>query len=1073
MNTLAAFEKVQGNNPDGTPNSSYIDLLNMTDYIDYMLLNFYIGNTDWPWHNFYAAINTADPTGFDFFSWDAEMSLGIENGGFNSSVTANVLGPTFSGGQGVGELYGALYSNPEFDMAFADQARQFLFDNGAMTPAASIARYQAQINEISQAMVAESARWGDIPTSPGPLPNTQAAWLNEANYITGTYLPQRTGILISQLQAAGLYPTLDAPEYYVNGVDEYGGIFNPGDQLTMSSANLPAGAVIYYTLDGTDPRLVGGAVNTASDVFTYSGPITLTQGEEVRARVYSDGTWSAISEADFTVDLSSVRITELMYDPVAATPAEIAAGYTSVDGSEDFEFIEIQNTSSTALPLQGLQFTNGVTFTFPERDAGRGALHDRRLRHGRLRYSLRRELQAEFGANWQSLIVAGQYSGHLDNSGEEVQLASPNGGVLQDFTYSPDWYPQTAGGGFSLTVRSTTQAPSLLSSAAGWVPSGEPGGTPGTAELISTPLPGSIVINEVLANPLVAGGDMIELHNTTSQAINIGGWWLSDGSTNLTMYQIAANTMIAAGGYLVETDTNNYGAGIGRSGRPHGVPLESRWVRRVSVVECQRRRGRLSGEPVVRRYAGRNLRRAAHRLDRRHRLRAAFEPDVWNRPELQRRGQRRHVVCLADRHQRVDVRSGAADGRGNGRRLHRCGRFRIPRALQPFGDDAVAGQLLSRQWSRLHVRLVWRRRERRIRHAGKRRHGHLVNQRSRRRNVHRLCRLQPHRSRRQCAVRRHGGAVHDHLSGRIEDSDDRPGHGRQRPARFGPAHDHRRGPDSSRIDARSDGDVGRMDDRQSGRVRGVGRRSEGRQPRAEFVLDAKRPDDASSGGLRRFGQRLRGVQLPLQHRRQPNSGGRCLQRPPKQQRRIDGPVRRRAGESDDWFSAVLSYRRGRLQRRRPLADSSRRRRTIADSAPPGRLRQRSRQLDGEQRRRHARSSEYRLRSVAADRAHQSGFDRQRELQSDRPHVDRIDRHAQRRRSLRDLSQRRKHWHVANAGVHRHHGSNRDQLHLHRQRRQPRWQWKAPNRPRSSPRCPASLLTTGSTATTSRCTSTSR
>ena len=54
-----------------------------------------------------------------------------------------------------------------------------------------------------------------------------------------------------------------------------------------------------------------------------------------------------------------------MYDPVAATAAEIAAGYTSVDGKEDFEFIEIQNTGSTALPLQGLQFTNGVTFTFP------------------------------------------------------------------------------------------------------------------------------------------------------------------------------------------------------------------------------------------------------------------------------------------------------------------------------------------------------------------------------------------------------------------------------------------------------------------------------------------------------------------------------------------------------------------------------------------------------------------------------------------------------------------------------------------------------------------------------------
>ena len=206
------------------------------------------------------------------------MSLGIINGGFNSNVNVNVLGPTYSGGSGVATLYSSMYSNPEFDMAFADQARQFLFNGGALTPSATIARYQSQINTIDTAMIAESARWGDIPTSPGPLPNTQAAWLNEANYITGTYMPQRTGILISQLQAAGLYPNITAPEFYVNGVDEYGGNFNPGDQLTISAAGLPAGSVIYYTLDGTDPRLVGGAVNTSSSVHVYSGPIALAQG---------------------------------------------------------------------------------------------------------------------------------------------------------------------------------------------------------------------------------------------------------------------------------------------------------------------------------------------------------------------------------------------------------------------------------------------------------------------------------------------------------------------------------------------------------------------------------------------------------------------------------------------------------------------------------------------------------------------------------------------------------------------------------------------------------------------------
>ncbi len=566
MTTVAAFEKVQGNNANGTPNAGYTDLLDMTNYIDYMLMNFYIGNTDWPWHNFYAAIDAASPDGFKFFNWDGEMSLGLINGGFNSNVNVNVLGPSYGNGNGVATLYSSMYSNPEFDMAFADQARQFLFNGGALTPSATIARYQSQISTIQAAMIAESARWGTIPTSPGPLPNTQAAWLNEANYITGTYMPQRTGILLSQLQAAGLYPNIIAPEFYVNGVDEYGGNFNPGNQLTISAAGPPAGAVIYYTLDGTDPRLIGGAVNSSSSVHIYTGPIILQQGTQVRARVYSGGTWSAISQAAFTVNLQSIRISELMYSPTPATPAEVAAGYTSVDGAQDFEFIEIKNTGAQTLPLQGLQFTNGVTFAFPNVSIAPGAytvvVSDAAA--FAIRYGA--ELQAQFGANWQSLIVAGQYTGHLSNGGVEVQLTAPNGGVLADFTYSPDWYPQTDGGGFSLTARDVLEANSLLSSSAGWEPSGGPGGSPGTAETFAIPLPGSIVVNEVLANPLVAGGDLIELANTTSQPINIGGWWLSDSTTNLTKYQIAAGTTIAAGGYLVLSDAKNYGAGSGDPG---------------------------------------------------------------------------------------------------------------------------------------------------------------------------------------------------------------------------------------------------------------------------------------------------------------------------------------------------------------------------------------------------------------------------------------------------------------------------------------------------------------------------
>ncbi|MDA7889858.1 lamin tail domain-containing protein [Akkermansiaceae bacterium] len=46
----------------------------------------------------------------------------------------------------------------------------------------------------------------------------------------------------------------------------------------------------------------------------------------------------------------------------------------------------------------------------------------------------------------------------------------------------------------------------------------------------------TVVVNEVLANS-GADPDWIELHNRTSEPINIGGWFLSDSSTDLAKYE--------------------------------------------------------------------------------------------------------------------------------------------------------------------------------------------------------------------------------------------------------------------------------------------------------------------------------------------------------------------------------------------------------------------------------------------------------------------------------------------------------------------------------------------------------
>ena len=89
-------------------------------------------------------------------------------------------------------------------------------------------------------------------------------------------------------------------------------------------------------------------------------------------------------------------------------------------------------------------------------------------------------------------------------------------------------------------------------------------GTPGWDDSGIIPNPGAVVINEVMSHSN-AGPDWIELHNTTDETINIGGWFLSDNNKdepNLTKYRIANGTTINANSYLVfyqDIDFNNPG----------------------------------------------------------------------------------------------------------------------------------------------------------------------------------------------------------------------------------------------------------------------------------------------------------------------------------------------------------------------------------------------------------------------------------------------------------------------------------------------------------------------------------
>jgi hypothetical protein len=291
VQTNEAYQRLQGNNPDGTPNPNYVDYLDIENYIDYMIVNLYVGNTDWPGHNWYAAFNRVNPTGWKCFSWDAEWVIGLIVGhGLDSTLNENMTGVSGS----LCEPYARLRNNTEFRQLFADHVHRAFFNGGPMyvdpynsqwnpqypqrnRPAAL---YAELAKSIERAMVAESARWGDVGSS---TPYTVEQWRQQRDSILYSYMPQRSQIALDQLRSASLYPSVGAPVFYVNGSYQHGGRISQKDLLSMTAT----GGIIYYTLDGSDPRWAASSQGTggstsavlvsedaAKRVLVPSGPVS-------------------------------------------------------------------------------------------------------------------------------------------------------------------------------------------------------------------------------------------------------------------------------------------------------------------------------------------------------------------------------------------------------------------------------------------------------------------------------------------------------------------------------------------------------------------------------------------------------------------------------------------------------------------------------------------------------------------------------------------------------------------------------------------------------------------------------
>ena len=200
-----------------------------------------------------------------------------------------------------------------------------------------------------------------------------------------------------------------------------------------------------------------------------------------------------VQEVDFTLirwtgegspvgPAGELVVTEIMYDPQALPGDEF--------GALLYEFIEFKNTGNEPLDLAGM------TLARPFFDFSRSAIPT--LGAGEY-LVLVRFMDAFVDRYGEGLPIAGEFSGGLNNSTQNILVEGPEGAVFNDFDYQSSWQPSTNGEGHSLVIRNPAAASWTWNSSSSWRASFGLGGSPGSEDvLVDRRVPGDLNQNGLL-----------------------------------------------------------------------------------------------------------------------------------------------------------------------------------------------------------------------------------------------------------------------------------------------------------------------------------------------------------------------------------------------------------------------------------------------------------------------------------------------------------------------------------------------------------------------------------------------
>ncbi|TYB73593.1 T9SS type A sorting domain-containing protein [Bizionia algoritergicola] len=507
-------------NQDMTIETNYTEAKEYIDvekFIDYLIITWCMGVNDWPSNNFYGGNRNTPAEPFNYYAWDGEWSFDTSGNSNDGAWVHPYFRNNVAGVEPISKIWHSLRMNSDFMALFVDRVNSQFFNNGPLSDNASRERWAAITSFIASAVIGESARWGD-GLEDGITRTRDDDWLPEVRRIDAL-MDGNADRFLNALRNEGYYPDLNPVIF-----NRPGGSVSASFELEMINPN--ASGTIYYTTDESDPRLPNGDISASA--ISYSSAIAIPQIDmlTVIARVKDGNEWSGSTIGSYAV--LEMYINEFM--------ASNATGITDESGAYE-DWIEFYNAGILPVDIGGMYITDDLIdltkWQIPQNAPAATTI----LAGGFLQVWA--DNQPEEGPLHMNIKLSG--------SGESIAISIQGNSVLETI----DSYVF----GIQNTDVSTGR---YTDGQDNYVTFNNP--TPGASNELG--FISGIYINEFMASNINGitdeigeYEDWIEIYNSNSLPVDIGGMYITDNLSNPLLHQIPSDnpgaTTIPAGGFLI------------------------------------------------------------------------------------------------------------------------------------------------------------------------------------------------------------------------------------------------------------------------------------------------------------------------------------------------------------------------------------------------------------------------------------------------------------------------------------------------------------------------------------------